>query len=108
MNSALSSEFVIPANHPALAGHFPGQPVVPAVVLLDAVLAAIRARQACVLHSIPVAKFLHPVLPEERIDLRIQVTAMEAAKLRASFQGFRAGSIVFEGSFVVSAPDLRP
>jgi 3-hydroxyacyl-[acyl-carrier-protein] dehydratase len=108
MNSALSSEFVVPANHPALAGHFPGQPVVPAVVLLDAVLAAIRARQACVLHSIPAAKFLQPVLPEERIELRIQITDMEAAKSRASFQGIRADSVVFEGSFVVAAPGSSP
>jgi 3-hydroxymyristoyl/3-hydroxydecanoyl-(acyl carrier protein) dehydratase len=108
MNSTLSSEIVFPANHPSLAGHFPGQPVVPAVVLLDAVLAAIRTREACVLQSIPVAKFLQPVLPEERIELRIEITAMEKARWRASFRGFRAESMVFEGSFVVSAQDPAP
>ena len=71
-----------------------------------AVLRAMDAvpREAFVLQSIPAAKFLQPVLPEERIELRIQFTAMEAAKLRASFQGLRADSVVFEGSFVVSAP----
>jgi 3-hydroxyacyl-[acyl-carrier-protein] dehydratase len=106
MNSTVSTEVVIPANHPSLAGHFPGQPVVPAVVLLDAVLAAIRSRETCVLQSIPAAKFLQPVLPEERIELRIKITAMENAKSRASFQGLRADSVVFEGSFVVSTQDF--
>jgi 3-hydroxyacyl-[acyl-carrier-protein] dehydratase len=105
MNSTVSTEIVVPASHPSLAGHFPGQPVVPAVVLLDAVLAAIRTREACLLQSIPAAKFLQPVLPEERIELRIQITAMDEAKSRASFQGLRADTVVFEGSFVISAAD---
>ena len=93
----------MPADHPSLAGHFPGQPVVPAVVLLDAVLAAIRTRGDFVLRSIPAAKFLQPVLPDERVELRIQFTAIDAAQLRASFQGLRATALVFEGSFIVSA-----
>lgn len=99
----VTSEILVPSNHPALAGHFPGQPVVPAVVLLDAVLAEIRTRGDFVLRSIPAAKFLQPVLPEERIDLRIQFVNIEAEKWRASFQGRRAAELVFEGAFIVSA-----
>jgi len=106
--NTLVHEIVVPANHPSLAGHFPGHPVVPAVLLLDAVLAAIQTRGAFVLQSIPAAKFLQPVLPEERIELRIQFTLMEAAKSRASFQGMRAASVVFEGTFVVSAQGTAP
>lgn len=99
----LAGEILVPANHPALDGHFPGQPVVPAVVLLDAVLAEIRTRGDFVLRSIPAVKFLHPVLPEERIELRIRFMNMEAAQLRASFQALRATEPVFQGSFIVSA-----
>jgi len=108
MNDIVSSDFTVPADHPSLAGHFPGQPVVPAVVLLDAVLAAIRKRAAFVLQSIPAAKFLQPVFPDERIELRIQFNLLEAATLRASFQGMRASSVVFEGSFIVSTPGSVP
>jgi len=103
MIDAVTSEILVPANHPALAGHFPGHPVVPAVVLLDAVFAQIRARGDFVLRSIPAAKFLQPVLPEERVELRIQFKAIEAAQFRASFQGLRATALVFEGSFIVLA-----
>ena len=101
--NVIINEFVVPADHPSLDGHFPGQPVVPAVVLLDAVLAAIRTRGNFVLRSIPVAKFLQPVLPEERVSLHIHFTPIDAAQLRASFEGLRAAALVFEGSFIVSA-----
>jgi 3-hydroxymyristoyl/3-hydroxydecanoyl-(acyl carrier protein) dehydratase len=101
MNGTITREFMVPASHASLAGHFPGQPVVPAVVLLDHVLAAIRTRGAFVLQSIAAAKFLQPVLPEERIELRIEFTPLESARIRASFRGAGVSSVAFEGSFVL-------
>ncbi len=103
MNDDATVGIVIPANHPALAGHFPGQPVVPAVVMLEAVLAEIRTRGDFVLRSIPAGKFLQPVLPDERVELRLKFNTIEAAQVRVSFRGLRADTLVFEGSFIVSA-----
>jgi 3-hydroxyacyl-[acyl-carrier-protein] dehydratase len=112
MNDIITSEFVVPANHPSLAGHFPGRPVVPAVVLLDAVLAAsreaLRASGNLALRSIPVAKFLQPVLADQRIELRARFAVIGAAQWRASFEGWRAAALVFEGAFILSATDVKP
>ena len=62
--------FTIPADHPALPGHFPGRPVVPGVVLLDhvvdAVLATAPGRRAA---GLPLVKFTHPVRPGERVEV---------------------------------------
>lgn len=67
----------IPADHPALPGHFPDNPVVPGVVLLELV-----QRQARVLAGFRDGpthwqriKFLKPVRPEEPIRLHIEGTA---------------------------------
>ena len=65
----------IALDHPAFAGHFPGAPIVPGVVLLDAALHAIAAAtgsalRGCQLNSV---KFLHPVTPGVAVSLVYEV-----------------------------------
>jgi 3-hydroxyacyl-[acyl-carrier-protein] dehydratase len=74
----------ITASHPALPGHFPGHPVVPGVVLLEAVLAALPQHMGtapCVT-GFPVVKFLAPLLPEQEFEV--------------VFSGKRPGQMTFE------------
>lgn len=85
----------IPADHPALAGHFPGNPLVPGVVLLDALLARIRERRPGGIRSLSSVKFLAPVRPEESIRLHVEFT-----DATARFTGLRDGVPVFEGNVV--------
>lgn len=61
--------FNIPTDHPAFAGHFPGTPIVPGVVLLDAVLQTISLdtgldETAWQINSV---KFLSPLKPSESV-----------------------------------------
>jgi 3-hydroxyacyl-[acyl-carrier-protein] dehydratase len=80
--------FTVPHDHPALPGHFPGQPVVPGVVVLDAVLAAIAAEGHAVgALRLPQVKFVQPLLPgvEARIVLDAQAVA-EGAPPRWKFR----------------------
>ena len=66
--------WTVPADHPAFAGHFPGRPLVPGVVLLDHAL-----RLAEALHGgapaggwrVNQAKFLSPVGPGEVLGFEL-------------------------------------
>ncbi|MBL4648013.1 MAG: hypothetical protein JKY13_03545 [Gammaproteobacteria bacterium] len=67
--------FEIPADHPCLAGHFPDHPIVPAVVILDHLLAIIHNH--CIdrtITTIDKIKFIHPLLPQQicQVDLQQQ------------------------------------
>lgn len=68
-----SAALRVPAEHPALKGHFPGNPIVPGVVILDAVICAAEAwlGGGFHVHGLAHAKFLAPLLPDEaaRIEL---------------------------------------
>ena len=70
-----SETLVIPATHAALPGHFPQQPVVPGVVLLDRVIAATEREWNVRAHAVPEAKFLRPLLPGQRVDVRLTAQA---------------------------------
>lgn len=62
----------LPADHPALAGHFPGHPIYPGVVLLDAAIGAIEAHFGAPVRGLPVAKFLAPVRPGTALMLQAE------------------------------------
>ena len=62
--TAFSAPLRIGADHPALPGHFPGNPVVPGVVLLRCVADALKQWRGERLHRFD-AKFLAPLLPEQ-------------------------------------------
>ncbi|MGH8182443.1 MAG: hydroxymyristoyl-ACP dehydratase [Rhodanobacteraceae bacterium] len=54
----------VESDHPALPGHFPGNPLVPGVVLLERVAAAWKAWHGAAVGRLD-AKFVQPLRPGE-------------------------------------------
>lgn len=65
--------FCIPATHPCLPGHFPGQPIVPGVVLLDRLAASLEQRGLGVLNSLAAVKFRAPLLPGQEAAMHLVI-----------------------------------
>jgi 3-hydroxymyristoyl/3-hydroxydecanoyl-(acyl carrier protein) dehydratase len=91
----------IAADHPAFAGHFPGLPIVPGVVLLDAALFTIAAAlqvqlDCCTLSTV---KFRSVARPGQALSLRFDSSS--PGKLRFAIES--AGQAVVEG--VVALPE---
>ena len=101
----ITTHIIVPHDHPSLAGHFPGHPIVPGVVLLDAVLDAIRAaaKNAIKLESVVSTKFLQAVAPDRRVDLTIKLAAEDGGRWKARFVATHEGAPVLEGSFLIAS-----
>lgn len=82
----LDSTLQFAADHPAFAGHFPGAPIVPGVLLLDAALHALEGAQMQVT-GVASVKFLQPVTPGQSLALAGEVTAPGRCTMRISHSG---------------------
>ena len=90
----------ISASHPALPGHFPGRPVVPGVVLLDAVAAALPQHlgTALLVSGFPVVKFLAPLLPEREFEIAFnpKLPGQMAFEVRAGGEILAIGTLAYD------------
>ena len=64
--------WTVPADHPAFAGHFPGMPILPGVVLLDIALQTIADASGIALDNCEIGsvKFLSPAGPGDELLIR--------------------------------------
>ena len=76
----------IPVEHPAFAGHFPGIPILPAVVLLDETLRAIAAARNIDLSAWQIAsvKFHSSVSPGDIVHLEHEPAPRDSLRFSLS------------------------
>ena len=96
-------------NEPFFQGHFPGHPIMPGVLLLEAMaqVGGVMALKSVPEHevrnkviyfmSIDKAKFRKPVVPGDQLRFELEVT-----KQRATIMGFKAKAFV-DGALVAEA-----
>lgn len=69
----MNYSFTIPATHPSLKGHFPNNPIVPGVVILDEVINIIKTlKPNFVVNAISMVKFIQPLLAEQLVSVEIK------------------------------------
>lgn len=76
----------IAATHPSLPGHFPGEPVVAGVMILDRLAARLQREGVGPLKRISTVKFRAPLLPEQDAELHIAVNGKQV-RFRLSRDG---------------------
>jgi 3-hydroxyacyl-[acyl-carrier-protein] dehydratase len=99
-------------DDPMFAGHFPGNPIVPGVILTEALaqtagIAAASgysetARPLFLLSAIRTMKFLQAVRPGEEIDLRAEKIAATEGLVQFKVTAKVNGAPVAEGQLVLS------
>ena len=106
-------------NEPFFTGHFPGHPVMPGVLILEA-LAQAAGLLACLslppeevqskvtyLMGIDGARFRKPVVPGDRLELQVVVTKHKGAVWKQTGKAIVDGQVVAEAEFMAMLAD-RP
>lgn len=93
--SGFSQSVRVDAGHPSLPGHFPGQPLVPGVLILEQVALALRAWRGQRLVRVLEAKFMAPLLPDESAQLQLSPVGADTA--RVGFRIERDGMVLARG-----------
>lgn len=105
-----TSTFTIDPQHPALAGHFPGAPILPGVVLLDETVRAVeQSHGGAGQHwTVGAAKFLKPVQPGETLMLDCEPLPNGSIRFSVSSAGQAVASGVLRPSVALRTAAASP
>lgn len=93
-----SFEICIDVTHPALSGHFPGNPIVPGALLLSEIGTRL-ATVGIIITGIRKVRFMQPVQPADPVV----VDCHPGANGQLRFECRVTDTVVARGSFVVKA-----
>jgi 3-hydroxyacyl-[acyl-carrier-protein] dehydratase len=116
-DTSLTAVKCVTMNEPFFTGHFPGHPVMPGVLILEA-LAQAAALVACLsltleergnkltyLMGIDGARFRKPVVPGDQLELRVVVTKKKGMVWKQTGTALVDGQVVAEAGFMAMLAD---
>ena len=106
----------VSVNEPFFEGHFPGHPVMPGVLVLEALAQASAilayrstgfdpAQKVTYLMAIDAAKFRRPTVPGDRLELEVEVLRFKGANMKTRGVAKVDGEVVAEGEFLATVVD---
>ncbi len=98
---------VVPMNHPAIAGHFPGNAIVPGVVILTHVAEAIKRQLPDImLGTLLSMRFYAPLRPDQAFTVHAEVRGDENLRahieVRHEVDACLPGALIAAGQWVVN------
>ncbi|HEX8908858.1 MAG TPA: 3-hydroxyacyl-ACP dehydratase FabZ [Anaeromyxobacteraceae bacterium] len=109
----------VTADEPFFAGHFPGHPVMPGVLILEALAQASaimslttmpeeqRAGKVIYFMAIDGARFRKPVVPGDRLELHCVMLKNKGSVIKVKGQAKVDGQVVAEGEFMAMMADAE-
>jgi 3-hydroxyacyl-[acyl-carrier-protein] dehydratase len=105
-------------NEPFFPGHFPGKPVMPGVLILEALaqsaallamlsLGPSEAGKLTFLMGIDGARFRRPVVPGDRLELHVEVTRQKGAVWKERGTAMVDGQVCAEAEFMAMLVDPK-
>jgi 3-hydroxyacyl-[acyl-carrier-protein] dehydratase len=106
----------VSVNEPFFQGHFPGHPVMPGVLILEALAQACAilayksegidpSKKVTYLMGIDGARFRKPVVPGDRLQLEVEVVKHKGAVWKQKGTATVDGQRVAEGEFLATVVD---
>jgi 3-hydroxyacyl-[acyl-carrier-protein] dehydratase len=107
-------------NEPFFVGHFPGHPVMPGVLILEALaqagaLFAMRSlpddqagTKLTYLMGIDGARFRRPVVPGDRLELEVELTKAKTSVWKMKGTARVDGNVAAEADFMAMLADREP
>ena len=101
------AEKLVSASEPALAGHFPGDPVMPGVLLIEAMVQAVgigmlvnhpeHQGRGLALLGVDRIRFRRPVVPGDVVQLRGKLVRRRGDVYRFAVSAYVGGDLAAEG-----------
>tara|TARA_Y100000782_G_scaffold44403_1_gene49831 strand:- start:353 stop:745 length:393 start_codon:yes stop_codon:yes gene_type:complete len=99
-------------NEPYFVGHFPGQPVMPAVLILESMA---QAGAFLVLNTVPDplqknmlfsaisdSKFRIPIIPGDQVEIKMQLIKIRLGAVKLRGEAYVSGKIVAEANLMAN------